>query len=73
MDWNGCKVVESDADKMSGAPVFVGTRIPISTLFENLKVGATIDEFLEWFPGSNREQIEAVMDFVAGAKAQDAA
>ncbi|MBL9158910.1 MAG: DUF433 domain-containing protein [Verrucomicrobiales bacterium] len=58
---------------MSGAPVFVGTRIPVATLFENLKAGATIDDFLEWFPGSDREQIEAVLDFVAGSETQEAA
>lgn len=73
MDWSGCEVVESRGDKMSGAPVFVGTRIPVATLFENLKAGATIDDFLEWFPGSDREQIEAVLDFVAGSETQEAA
>lgn len=53
---------------MSGAVVFVGTRIPVSTLFENLKAGATIDEFLEWYPGSDRKQVEAVLDFLTGAE-----
>ncbi|MEX2578892.1 MAG: DUF433 domain-containing protein [Verrucomicrobiales bacterium] len=68
MDWEGCDAVESRPDKMSGAAGFVGTRIPGSTLFENLKAGATIDEFLEWFPGSDRSQIEEVLDFVAGTE-----
>ena len=73
MNWQGCKAVESRPEKMSGAVVFVGTRIPVSTLFENLKAAATIDEFLEWFPGSDRKQIEAVLDFVAGSEPQRAA
>lgn len=73
MNWNGCTVVESRADKMSGVPVFVGTRIPVSTLFENLKAGATINEFLEWFPGSDRLQIEAVLDFVSEPGTRQAA
>lgn len=58
--------MESRSDKMNGAVVFVGTRIPVATLFENLKAGATVDEFLEWFPGSEKKQVEAVLDFVAG-------
>ena len=40
---------------MNGAVVFVGKRIPVATLFENLKAGATVDEFLEWFPGSEKK------------------
>jgi len=72
MDWNGCKAVESRADKVSGAFVFTGTRIPVATLFDNLKAGATIDEFLEWFPGARRDQIEAVLSFIVGEKPQAA-
>jgi uncharacterized protein (DUF433 family) len=73
MNWTGCEAVESREDKLSGAFVFTGTRIPVATLFENLKAGATIDEFLEWFPGSDREQVEAVLSFVAGEEPQQAA
>ena len=47
---------------MSGALVFRGTRMPVATLFENLKDGATIDDFLEWYPGTTREQVEAVIN-----------
>ena len=39
--------MESREDKLSGAFVFTGTRIPVATLFENIKAGATVDEFLE--------------------------
>jgi uncharacterized protein (DUF433 family) len=42
---------------------FSGTRVPISALFENLRDGATIEEFLEWFPGVERAQVEAVLDY----------
>ncbi len=72
MNWNGCEAVESRADKVSGAFVFTGTRIPVATFFENLKAGATIDEFLEWFPGARRDQIDAVLSFIAGEKPQAA-
>lgn len=61
-DWNACPAVERDPEKLGGALVFRGTRMPVATLFENLKSGATIDEFLEWFPGTTREQVEAVID-----------
>ena len=73
MNWTGCEAVESRENKVSGAFVFTGTRIPVATLFENLKAGATIDEFLEWFPGSDRKQVEAVLSFVAGQEPQRAA
>ena len=72
MNWNGCNAVESREDKLSGAFVFKGTRIPVAALFENLLAGATIDEFLEWFPGSSRDQVEAVLSFVAGENHQAA-
>lgn len=54
--------VSIDPSVVSGEPVFRGTRIPVSALFENLKDGATVDEFLAWFPGVKREQVEAVLD-----------
>ena len=56
-------VIERNPDVLSGAWVFKGTRVPVTALFENLKDGASIDEFLEWFPGVTREQIEALLDY----------
>jgi uncharacterized protein (DUF433 family) len=35
--------------EVSGAWVFRGTRMPVATVFENLEVGASIDEIMEWF------------------------
>jgi uncharacterized protein (DUF433 family) len=55
-------IIERHPQKMSGAWVFRGTRVPLSALFDNLKDGASIDEFLEWFPGVRREQVVAVLD-----------
>jgi uncharacterized protein (DUF433 family) len=48
--------------KVGGVWLFVGTRIPVKALFENLEGGATLDEFLEWFPGVSRQQVEAVLE-----------
>jgi uncharacterized protein (DUF433 family) len=67
--WDECDAVERDAAKVSGAWVFRGTRVPVATLFENLKDGATIDEFLEWFPGVERSQVESILEHEAESAA----
>lgn len=56
-------VIERHPDVVSGAWVFTGTRVPVAALFENLKDGASVNEFLEWFPGVTREQVEDLLDF----------
>jgi len=55
--------IERDNELLSGAWVFRGTRVPVAALFENLRDGATIDQFLEWFPGVTRAQVEAVLEY----------
>ena len=60
-DWSTCAAIESNPDKVSGAWIFRGTRVQVTALFNNLKDGATIEEFMEWFPGVTRHQIEAVL------------
>ena len=59
--WGDCQQVERSEDKLGGAWVFRGTRVPVRALFENLKTGATINEFLKWFPGVTLEQVIAVL------------
>jgi uncharacterized protein (DUF433 family) len=61
LDWTTCLVVERDPAKMSGAWVFRGTRVPVSALFENLEGGATVEQFVSWFPGVSRGQVDAVL------------
>jgi uncharacterized protein (DUF433 family) len=60
--WETCDAIEQHPDKVSGAWVFRGTRVPVSALFEHLKDGASVDDFLEWFPGVKRSQVEAVLE-----------
>ncbi len=60
--WETLDAIERDPNKVSGVWVFRGTRVPVAALFENLRDGATVDEFLEWFPGVKREQVEALLD-----------
>ena len=64
LDWSQCPAVESVPGRLSGAWVFKDTRMPVSTVFENLESGATIDEIMEWFDVS-REQVVAVLEFAA--------
>ncbi len=64
-DWQLLNVVERNPDVASGAWVFRGAHIPVAALFENLRDGATIDDFIAWFPGVTREQVEAVLDHEA--------
>jgi uncharacterized protein (DUF433 family) len=63
LDWDKCDAVEREARKVSGAWLFKGTRVPVKALFENLEEGATVDDFLSWFPGVTREQVLAVLEF----------
>jgi putative addiction module component (TIGR02574 family) len=63
LDWSQCPVVERSPGKVSGAWLFKNTRVPVKALFENLEGGATVQEFLEYFPGVSREQVEAVLEY----------
>ena len=64
-DWSTCRAVERKPGKVSGAWVFAGTRVPLSALYENLASGATVEEFVEWFPGVDQRQIRAVLEHEA--------
>lgn len=56
------KLIETNPNKMSGTPVFHGTRVPIQNLFDCIEEGETIDQFLEQFPTVTREQVNAVLE-----------
>ena len=62
MDWENSPAVERKPGKISGAWAFTGTRVPVYALFENLAGGATIDEFVEWFPGVDKKPACAVLE-----------
>jgi len=63
LDWSECAAVESIPGKVGGAWVFRGTRLPVATVIENLE-DLSVDEVMEQFDVT-REQITAVLDFVA--------
>ncbi len=69
-DWKQCEAVERIEGKVSGAWVFKGTRVPVKALFENIEAGARIDDFLEWFPGVTRRQVESVLEHASGSLAE---
>jgi uncharacterized protein (DUF433 family) len=66
-------VVHSDPEILGGAPVFVGTRVPVKNLIDYLAAGDSLDVFLDDFPSVRREQaiaaLEAARDMlIAGAR-----
>jgi len=54
--------IEVNPNKLSGTPVFAGTRVPIKNLFDYLEGGETLEDFLEGFPPVTREQAVAVLE-----------
>lgn len=62
LDWSTCPALERNPLKVSGVWIFRGTRVPVTALFNNLEGGATVTEFLEWFPGVSREQVNLVLE-----------
>jgi uncharacterized protein (DUF433 family) len=65
IDWSSCESVEHQADIVSNAWVFRGTRVPVAALFENLEDGATVTQFVEWFPGVSSNQVRSVLEHAA--------
>lgn len=50
-------LIIQDQDILGGIPVFYGTRVPVGNLIDYLSAGETIDDFLDDFPGVNRDQV----------------
>ena len=66
------KLITVDPEIHSGTPVFVGTRVPIKTLFDHLEAGDSIDVFLYDFPSVSRELAVAVLEQARVALVPDA-
>ena len=62
-------VIHSDPEIMSGAPVFVGTRVPLQNLIDYLAAGDSLETFLDAFPSVTREQAAAALALAGGALA----
>jgi uncharacterized protein (DUF433 family) len=63
LDWSRCPAVERSPERVSGAWVLRGTRMPVATIFENLEAGANLNDIMSWYDGLDREQMKAVLDF----------
>ena len=61
LDWSQCSAVERVPGKVSGAWLFKGSRVPVESLFQNLESGASVSEYLKWFPGVTSDQVETVL------------
>lgn len=72
LDWTTCPAVERVPGRVSGEWLFRGTRVPVRALFENLEGGASVPEFLTWFPGVTREQVDAVLEHASRSLAVSA-
>jgi uncharacterized protein (DUF433 family) len=66
------RVIHSDPGILSGTPVFVGTRVPVKSLFDYLEGGETLDEFLRQFPSVHREQAVAAIELARESVLADA-
>jgi uncharacterized protein (DUF433 family) len=71
-EWTTCAAVERHPKRVSGVWVFKRTRVPVTALFQNLEDGASVDEFLEWFPGVTRGQVQSVLEHAAASLAMHA-
>ena len=60
----GNEFIEVDPEKMSGTPVFTGTRVPVNHLFDYLEAGDSIDRFLNDFPTVKREQALGILELM---------
>ncbi len=65
-------VIEINPKKVSGTPVFAGTRVPIQNLFDYLEGGESLEDFLEGFPPITREQVVAVLEMAKNSLFKEA-
>jgi uncharacterized protein (DUF433 family) len=56
------RVVTISPEIQSGEPVFAGTRVPVKNLFDYLKGGDSVDEFLTDFPSVHKSQVIELLD-----------
>ena len=55
-------IIQIDQEIMSGQPVFMGTRVPVDSLFDHLEAGISLDEFLDDFPSVTKEQAISLLE-----------
>jgi len=57
-------IISTSPEIMGGTPVFASTRVPVQTLFDYLKAGESIDDFIDGFPTVTKDQVIALLEEV---------
>ena len=60
-------LITTSPDRLSGTPVFAGTRVPVQTLIDYLEAGDPLEAFLGDFPSVSREHAVAVLELAKSA------
>ena len=60
-------LITTSPDRLSGTPVFAGTRVPVQTLLDYLEAGDSLDDFLADFSSVSREHVIAVLEVAKSA------
>jgi uncharacterized protein (DUF433 family) len=60
-------LITTSPERLSGTPVFAGTRVPVQTLIDYLEAGDSLDAFLDDFPSVSREHAIAVLEVAKSA------
>ena len=60
-------LITMSPNRLSGTPVFAGTRVPVQTLVDYLEAGDSLDDFLADFPSVSREHAIAVLEVAKSA------
>ena len=63
----GKPLITTSPDRLSGMPVFAGTRVPVQALIDYLAGGDSLDAFLDDFPSVSRQQAIAVLELAGSA------
>lgn len=65
-------LIHRDPEILGGTPVFLGTRVPVKSLFDYLEAGDSLEVFLDAFPSVTREQAIAALELAREVIASDA-
>jgi uncharacterized protein (DUF433 family) len=60
-------LITTSPDRLSGVPVFAGTRVPVQTLIDYLEANDSLEAFLSDFPSVSREHAVAVLELAKSA------
>jgi uncharacterized protein (DUF433 family) len=60
-------LITTSPDRLSGTPVFAGTRVPVQTLVDYLEEGDSLDDFLADFPSVSRAHAIAILELAKSA------